>query len=778
MKQHQRKVMSRLSLTFPVRIVTFVVLLVLIAVVPGVGASPANAAPASSIGNYYYFSTTLNGGQADSVVVYGKASDTVLVGDWDGDGVDTLAVRRGNIYYVKNSIAGGQADDRFALGRVGDQVTVGDWDGDGVDTFAVRRSARFYFFDSLHGGQADRTVPYGKPTDEIYSGDWDADGIDTIIMRRGNAYLGKNTISGGEADFRIIYGRVSDYTLVGDWDGKNGDTVAVRRSTKPTGSSGSADSATDQWNQKLTMKAPANVGDYVSSEAVATLTFANGEADALGEAWASNSVNATAFRHSSIVTQYRGTDEIQTAAYYGAQGQLMLARRNVTTGEAWQVVTTQYTSKVTDAHNSISIAVDGDGYLHVAWGMHVASMQYAKSTEPWSLNLGKITPLTGKNETQVTYPEFYQQSNGDLFFVYRFGSSGNGNMVIDHYSTAASAWTQVSSKLIDGSGSGVSPYWQAVVDSQDRLQISWVWRATGMVETNHDLMYARSTDATGTSWETSQGQAYTLPITKANAEIAQTISQGSELMNQTSMTIDSDDQPYIVSYWKPKDSPVVQYMVAYLSDAHWTVENTGLRTSPFSLSGSGSKALPIARPQILVAGSGSNAVVHLILRDVDFGSRVVLANSRVGSGQWSTVDLTTTAVGLWEPSFDVALWQRTGRLDLFIEKVNQVDGEGIGIFPASYAYVLHVWDNALNSLPDVLPQEDDATVTQSPTPSESVGSSDPSIPAPEDTATPVVPETTTEPSEEPSTPSTSTEPSEPSTTTETDAPASGNSGNQ
>ncbi|WP_182049957.1 hypothetical protein [Changpingibacter yushuensis] len=81
------------------------------------GAGPANAAPASSIGNYYYFSNTLNGGQADSVVVYGKASDTVLVGDWDGDGVDTLAVRRGNAYHIKNSISGGAADKVIYYGR-------------------------------------------------------------------------------------------------------------------------------------------------------------------------------------------------------------------------------------------------------------------------------------------------------------------------------------------------------------------------------------------------------------------------------------------------------------------------------------------------------------------------------------------------------------------------------------------------------------------------------------------------------------------------------------
>jgi hypothetical protein len=42
----------------------------------------------------YYFKNSISGGEADTVIAYGKADDAVLVGDWDGDGKDTLAVRR------------------------------------------------------------------------------------------------------------------------------------------------------------------------------------------------------------------------------------------------------------------------------------------------------------------------------------------------------------------------------------------------------------------------------------------------------------------------------------------------------------------------------------------------------------------------------------------------------------------------------------------------------------------------------------------------------------
>ena len=45
----------------------------------------------------------MTSGPADSVIGYGEAGDEVFVGDWDGDGVDTFAVRRGNVFYLKNT---------------------------------------------------------------------------------------------------------------------------------------------------------------------------------------------------------------------------------------------------------------------------------------------------------------------------------------------------------------------------------------------------------------------------------------------------------------------------------------------------------------------------------------------------------------------------------------------------------------------------------------------------------------------------------------------------
>ncbi|MCK6212554.1 phytase [Georgenia sp. EYE_87] len=180
-------------------------------------------------GNRFYVSNELRGGQAQRELVYGRPGDEVLVGDWDGDGRDTLAVRRGSTYYVKNTVTSGPADRVVVYGRARDQVLVGDWDGDGRDTLAVRRGSTYYVKNTVTSGPADRVVVYGRARDQVLVGDWDRDGRDTLAVRRGSTYYVKNTVTAGPADRVVVYGRPGDEVYVGDWDGDGTDTLGLRR---------------------------------------------------------------------------------------------------------------------------------------------------------------------------------------------------------------------------------------------------------------------------------------------------------------------------------------------------------------------------------------------------------------------------------------------------------------------------------------------------------------------------------------------------------------------
>ena len=112
--------------------------------------------------------------------------------------------------------------------------------------------------------------------------------------------------------------------------------------------------------------------------------------------------------------------------------------------------TTKLKGNVADAHNSISIMVDGDGYLHIAWNHHGNQLHYCKTVAPGSLQLTDELPMTGNQEQKVTYPEFYSLPNGNLLFFYRDGQSGQGNLVINRYNTKQKQWQQLHSNLIDG----------------------------------------------------------------------------------------------------------------------------------------------------------------------------------------------------------------------------------------------------------------------------------------------------------------------------------------
>jgi hypothetical protein len=386
--------------------------------------------------------------------------------------------------------------------------------------------------------------------------------------------------------------------------------------------------------------------------------------------WANNSVNVVVFRKNSLVT-FKNT---QYAAYYDADQYLVVAKRNINK-KKWEVLRSVYKADAGDAHKSISIMVDDRGYLHVAWGQHNNGLNYVRSITAGSLILGAPEAMLGTKENKVSYPEFYKLANGTLFFMYRDGGSGNGNLMINSYNSGTKKWQRVQDNLIDGEGKR-NAYWQTAIDDKGTIHLSWVWRESPDVSSNHDLCYARSKDG-GLSWENAVGQAYQLPIQHKNAEYATMIPQKSDLINQTSMFADDAGNPYIGGYWKDKGSAVPQYHLVYHDGKGWRVNTLNFRSTGFSLSGAGTKRIPISRPQVVAWKSKDLLNVALIFRDLERGNKVSLALCRdLQQNNWTITDLSQSTLGDWEPSYDTELWRTKGRLDLFLQRVEQIDGEG------------------------------------------------------------------------------------------------------
>ncbi len=387
--------------------------------------------------------------------------------------------------------------------------------------------------------------------------------------------------------------------------------------------------------------------------------------------WAANSVNAVIFRKNSLVT----FGDTQFISYYNKDRYVVLGKRKLGT-QKWQLQQTPYQGNTEDAHNTISMMVDGEGYLHLSWDHHNNPLRYARSKIPGSLELTEKLSMTGQLENKVSYPEFYKLVDGNLLFFYRDGGSGQGNLVINHYDTRSKTWTQLHSNLIDGERQR-NAYWQACTDDQGIIHISWVWRESPDVASNHDLCYARSTDG-GKTWEQSTGEKYKLPITMATAEVACSIPQKSELINQTSMFADAAGNPYIATYWREQGTTVPQYHLVYHLGNKWQVQNLLFRSTPFSLSGGGSKRIPIARPQIVARQKGRKLAAVIIFRDEERGSKASVAiNKNLKKHKWKILDLSPYSLGSWEPSYDTELWKEKGVLHLFTQNVVQVDAEGL-----------------------------------------------------------------------------------------------------
>ncbi|WP_054952771.1 hypothetical protein [Flaviflexus massiliensis] len=100
--------------------------------------SPSSNLPTSIIPGAIQ-TNVFRGGNAEHQYNYGRATDSLVVGDWNGDGNDTLGVCRGNTYHLKNTTTGGWADIVMTYGKSTDQVVIGDWDNNGTDTLGVYR---------------------------------------------------------------------------------------------------------------------------------------------------------------------------------------------------------------------------------------------------------------------------------------------------------------------------------------------------------------------------------------------------------------------------------------------------------------------------------------------------------------------------------------------------------------------------------------------------------------------------------------------------------------
>ncbi len=417
----------------------------------------------------------------------------------------------------------------------------------------------------------------------------------------------------------------------------------------------------------------------------------------VGQGYALSHINATSFNRHNILS----TGKWQFIAYYNDQQKATVARRQLKTTQ-WQVFSTSFAANnIKDAHDVISMGVDGQGWLHMSWGMHGDAFHYARSLGPVTndapIAFGPDSKMTGQ-EHRVTYPEFLHLPDGGLLYMFREGHSGNGDIFLSRYDAAVGKWVPVHtaegphSPFIKGTGPApnASAYQNnPVLDSQRRLHLVWTWRYNSDsparqqgYQTNHDYAYARSADF-GRTWTRFDGRPYTLPITESSqtgdpasvAEVALSIPEGSSLINTTSLAVDREDRPVIATWWAPgagTGNHGRQYMLVWHDGVRWRTSQITHRGVDYDPDGDG-KSDPIpetqlggrcmARPVVVV---DRNNRVIVVFNDYMEGQQVTAAwsDDRVN---WRFMKLNTEKVGRWEPTHDVELWKNENKLHMLYQ---------------------------------------------------------------------------------------------------------------
>jgi GH25 family lysozyme M1 (1,4-beta-N-acetylmuramidase) len=175
-------------------------------------------------------------GQAQYVIRYGNPGAVPLVGDWDGDGKDNIGVQMGNGFYLRTSPVTSSTETTTLVryGDVGDSPLVGDWDGDGKDNVGVYKPGlgRFYLRMSANTDPTETTVSvaYGNPGAVPLVGDWNGDGKDNIGVRMGNTFYFRTSevTTPTETTTSISYGNGdNEYPITGDWNADGKDTQGI-----------------------------------------------------------------------------------------------------------------------------------------------------------------------------------------------------------------------------------------------------------------------------------------------------------------------------------------------------------------------------------------------------------------------------------------------------------------------------------------------------------------------------------------------------------------------
>ncbi len=262
--------------------------------------------------------------------------------------------------------------------------------------------------------------------------------------------------------------------------------------------------------------------------------------------------------------------EKQFVAYYDENRMMTVAAREIGSDQ-WKK-TTLPNKLVWDSHNSVAIAADEHGYLHVSGNMHVNPLTYFRSEKPFDIHsFVEVNKMVGTNEASVTYPRFFTHNDGSLLFRYRSGTCGNGNVLVNRFLPEEGKWERYLKKpLFEGINENDvrAAYHRFTRDSDGNYHFVWIWRWNPRVDTTHQICYAKTSDLI--NWTNAAGEPVQLPFRPDDERVIvdPTPAKGGMHNGRYEIILDQDGSP-IIGYIKYDDEGLTQFYLARFEEGEW-----------------------------------------------------------------------------------------------------------------------------------------------------------------------------------------------------------------
>lgn len=233
------------------------------------------------------------------------------------------------------------------------------------------------------------------------------------------------------------------------------------------------------------------------------------------------------------------------------------------TGWRWQSKVIERRTLDDRYHTGGSLALDREGYVHVAYNLHNMPWQYSVSRSPHSIDafefrgervtMDELKRLKFENKTvfpnlgtadipgtQVTYPMFFNDRQGALYVTYRYALRPGRSWLkrifaggVARYDERQRRWTAIGGSYPlgtrdanDPKGVGMTqplvyePGWWVygvtlAFDVQNNMHVSWQWREGGAGGATYHPMYMWSPDG-GRSFLSVAGKSLNLPVRKSD----------------------------------------------------------------------------------------------------------------------------------------------------------------------------------------------------------------------------------------------------------------------